>query len=308
MRDLSFSINSISSSKYERRQVLMAFIAYIFVSAVWGVNFPVMKIAFSQMHPMTFNMVRFGISSIMLLIVLIRWQGWERIPFNDWILLAIQGLLNVFGYQYLFINNLSVTHSGIAAVLTSTTPLWTALLMWISGLEIINRWIVSGILVGFIGVVMVVSDGFTSLVFDSTSKGELIMVLAAIVWSIGTLITKDLLKRYSPLRIIALSMIIGYIGIFAAGFPYVIKQNWSIIRWDIWLAILFSTFFAIALGYSFWSWAIHRIGATKTTVLGNITPVIAFISAYLISGETVSIMQIIGSVIIILGIWLSNKG
>lgn len=308
MQDLSFPIDSISSSKYGRRQVLMAFIGYIFVSIIWGVNFPIMKIAFSQMHPMTFNIIRFGISSVILFIVLIIWQGWERIPIKDWILLIIQGLLNVFGYQYLFINNLSKTHSGTAAILTSTTPLWTAVLMWIFGLEIINKWIISGVLVGFIGVVMLVSKGFALLTFNSATQGELIMLLAAILWSIGTLITKDLLRRYSSLRIITLSMIIGYIGIFAAGFPYMIKQNWLSIRWGIWLAVLFSTFFAIAMGYSFWSWAIHRIGATKTTVIGNITPIVAFISAYLISKETISILPIIGSAIIILGIWLSQRG
>jgi drug/metabolite transporter (DMT)-like permease len=260
------------------------------------------------MHPMTFNIIRFGISSILLFLLLLKWQGWQKIKFDDWILIAIQGFLNVFAYQYLFINSLSDTHSGIAAVLTSTTPLWTALLMWLSHYEAINKWLISGVLIGFIGVAMVVTGGMNSLSLNTTSKAELTMLLSAIVWSIGTLITKNLLNRYSPIRIITLSMLIGYIGIFACGFPYLVKQNWQVIGSEIWVAIAFSTIFAIAIGYSCWSWAIHKLGATKTTVLGNITPIVAFISAYLISKETIAFPQIIGSAIVILGIWLAKKG
>ncbi|OGF67179.1 MAG: hypothetical protein A2Y62_07165 [Candidatus Fischerbacteria bacterium RBG_13_37_8] len=295
-------------ARRERRITFWAVVVYICISIIWGINFPLMKIAFSQISPMAFNIIRFGVASISLIIIMLIWEGWQRIPLKHWILLAIQGFFHVFLYQLLFINNLSFTSSGIAAVLTSTTPLWTAFLVWSFKVEKINGWIVSGAIVGFLGVVMVIGGGMRSLVLSTASKSELVMLLSAVVWSLGTIITKKLLVHYSPLRIIALMMPIGYLGTIIAGLPSTLHQDWYAISGKIWAIIIFSTFFAVTAGYSCWSWAVQRIGATRTSVVGNLAPVVAFIAAFIISGEQVSIIQIIGSAVILAGIWFCKRG
>ncbi len=277
-------------------------ISLVGVIIIWGVNFPIMKFAFFQITPMAFNVIRFSFASVALLIILLLQEGWQKLPKKDWCLLAVQGFFHTFFYQILFINGLFKTPSGIASILTSTSPLWTALFAWLFKVEKINKWIITGVFTTFIGVLLIVIGSRNGLTFGDELKGEILVLFSALSWASGTLVSKKLLEKYTPLRITALSMILGSLGLISSGLYMTLQQDWASVNRLTWEATAFSAIFSIFLGYLVWAWAIKKIGATKTSTFGNLTPAVAFISAYFITGESVSFIQIIGSIIVIIGI------
>lgn len=284
----------------------LSIILLVGIIIVWGINFPIMKFAFLKISPMAFNVLRFSFSSFALLLILLIREGWQKISKKDWILLSAQGFFHTFFYQIFFINGLFKTSSGIASILTSTSPLWTAFLARVFKIEKLNKWIISGIFITFLGVILIVSGNKNGLNYGEEFIGELFLLISAVSWASGTIVSKKLLEKYSPLRITTLSMVIGSFGLIIAGCSNIIKQDWILIDLITWSAIAFSAIFSILLGYLIWALAIKEIGATKTAAFGNLTPVIAFIAAYLINKETVAYQQILGSIIIMIGIALCD--
>jgi len=286
---------------------LRATLILLSVILIWGVNFPVMKYAFKQIHPMVFNEIRFSISPIILIIILLVTEGWQKISKQDWLHLAVLGFFQTLLYQLLFVNGLITTASGVASILTSTSPLWTALFAWVFKVEKLSKWLVLGIAIAFVGIIMIVLGGTHGSFFGDSFTGEVIVLISAMIWASGTLISKRLLEKYSALRITAISMALNAVPLLCIGFPFALHQNWQEVRFMTWLAVLFSSLFAVLIGYLAWAYAVQHLGATRTASFGNLTPVIAFISAYIIAHERVASLQIAGAVVIFAAIWLSRK-
>ena len=73
-------------------------------------------------------------------------------------------------------------------------------------------------------------------------------------------------------------------------------------------AIKRGTLFAIALAYLIWSYGVRRIGSTRTAIYSNITPIVALLVAWLGLGETPTLGQLAGAVVIFAGIYLVRHG
>src|SRR3989475_12985732 len=94
---------------------------------IWGVNFPIVKIAFREMTPMVFNALRFGGATVLLLAVL--WRAGEPVPPKAmWLRLVGLGLVGHAIYQGSFINGLARTTAGNCFLSISKGPLFVGML------------------------------------------------------------------------------------------------------------------------------------------------------------------------------------
>jgi drug/metabolite transporter (DMT)-like permease len=75
-----------------------------------------------------------------------------------------------------------------------------------------------------------------------------------------------------------------------------------------WAALIFSAFFAIAVSYVIWYSSVKRVGNTKTGIYGNITPVFTVFFAYFFLGESIGFLQVIGTLVVVLGFTLTRFG
>src|SRR3989442_14850162 len=106
------------------RRVEFAMLALV---VIWGVNFPIVKIAFREMTPMVFNALRFGGATLLLLAVL--WRTGEPVPPKAmWLKLVGLGLVGHAIYQVSFINGLARTTAGNSSLILSMVPLFVAML------------------------------------------------------------------------------------------------------------------------------------------------------------------------------------
>ena len=297
-----------STTKERNWTVSSVDLMLIAMSIVWGLNFTAIKGAVSEFQPLTFNTIRFAISSLFLLGLLWlreRSIGVHRKDLARFVLLAIIGNT---AYQMFFINGIALTTATNSALILATTPIFIILFGALLNVEKVTSRIVQGVILSFIGVVMIVLGTGNSLTFSNQSLlGDLLIVANPICWSIYTVLSKPMLKEYSPLKLTAVTMAIGAVPLVLVGIPSLGTQNWAEISTSSWVGLGFSAFLAIGLGYVIWYTGVSRIGSAKTSLYDNLVTVFAVASAWIILSESMTWIQILGAVLVFGSLYLVRR-
>ncbi|MFW6199391.1 MAG: DMT family transporter [Gemmatimonadota bacterium] len=274
------------------------------LSLIWGVNFPVIKVALAELHPLAFNALRFPLAALVLF-VLVRRRRRPGPPIRkeDWPLLFALGILGNIGYQLLFIFGLDATLAGNAAILLATTPVWTTLFSTVLGHERppLATWL--GIFATLGGMVLVVGGGSRAIGFEEQAlTGDVMMIAAAVVWSAYTVGGRDLTRRYGALRVTGWTLWVGTAGLVAIGIPHLTRTELSEVSPLAWAGVAYAGVFALGVAYTLWYNGVRRLGSTTTALYSNLVPVVALVAAWLWLGERPSLVQLVGAAAIIAGI------
>lgn len=285
------------------------------VVLIWGVNFSAVKLALGGLAPLAFNTLRFGMATLALVAIMrLRGEsfGLRRPDILSVILLGFGGHTL---YQALFINGMARTTPAIAALLMATSPLFVVIYGMLLGLERPRRTVIVGILLSFAGTLLLIVGGQSARgaagelsLRRETLVGDLLILLAAMMWAAYTLGGKPLLGRYSPLKLNALTMIPGTLLLALLSAPTLARQDWGAVSASAWGAWAYSTIFAVIVAYVLWYTSVQRVGGARTAIYSNMTPVVATAVSWLAMGERLTPLQIVGAAIVIAGILLARRG
>lgn len=289
---------------------------FLMVGAVviWGVNFTVVKLALREFNPLVFNTLRFGLATLVMMGIL--WQR-GRTPAErsltlasrrDWGLITLLGLGGHTLYQVIFINGLARTTPANSSLLMATAPIWVAIIGLVLGIERINRVMWVGILMSFSGIALLILSGNAVHLGGTTLMGDLLLLSCAILWAAYTTASKPLLARYSPLVLTAWSMVAGTIPLVAISVPAMRQQNWAQPSLVAWGAMAFSSLFAVVISYLIWYTSVQRVGNARTAVYSNLTPVAAIVFAWLVLGDALMPLQLLGAAIVLGGLVITRRG
>jgi len=280
----------------------------ITMSAIWGLNFTVVKASLTDFSPLTFNAIRFGTSSLFLLSML--WVrehrvGIRRKDVSRFVMLALIGNT---AYQLFFINGIALTTATNSALILATTPIFIVILSAVLDIEKLTSPIIQGVVLSFLGVAMIVLGSREALAFtDQSLIGDLLIVANPISWSIYTVLSKPMLKEYSPLKLTTVTMAIGTIPLVLVAIPSLNAQNWSSIPFAAWAGLAFSAVFAIGIGYVLWYTGVSRIGSARTAIYDNLVTVFAVASAWILLSETMTAIQIAGAILVFVSLYLVRR-
>ena len=280
----------------------------IAMSFVWGINFPIIKGALTELSPPSFNAIRFTTASLLLLVLLyFREKNFSirRDNIGRFILLALVG--NTV-YQLFFIHGIARTTASNSSLILATTPIFTALLSSILKVEKITKPIVQSIIISFAGIILVIAgSGKPLMLTDQTLLGDLLTIANPICWATYTVLSKPLLKIYTPLKLTSLTMTMGTIPLVLLSIPSLNAENWSIVPTQAWLGLAFSAFFAIGIGYLMWYTGVSVIGNARTALYQNLVPVFAVASAWVLLSEKMSPIQIMGASLVFISLYLVQR-
>jgi drug/metabolite transporter (DMT)-like permease len=280
----------------------------ILMAAIWGVNFSVLKVVLDDLEPLALNALRFPLASLAL------WTLVRRLPGSSWPKptdvgrVLFLGALGNFGYQLCFIFGLDWTLAGNASLLLATTPIWTVMLSSAVGHERPGTWALTGIFGAFAGMFLVIVGRGNGLDFGSTSlRGDLLMVSAAILWSIYTVGGRRLVMHYGALRVTAWTLWAGTPFLVLIGVPSLLRTDFSAVSMGSWLGVAYAGLLAIGVAYLLWYRGVQRIGTSRTAVYSNLVPLTALVTAWIWLGEVPSGVQIAGAAVILAGLWLAQS-
>jgi drug/metabolite transporter (DMT)-like permease len=219
------------------------------------------------------------------------------------------GILGNVVYQGFFIFGMDVTFAGNAAILLATIPLWTLILSTLLGHERPGPMVWTGILVALMGMVLVVAGGEEGVNLRSdTFRGDLLIVGAALTWSMYTVGSRSLLEKYGSLPVTAWTLWIGSLGLVLLGIPSLLQTPVLDISALAWIGVGYAGVLAIGLAYLLWYQGVQRIGSSRTAIYQNLTPVIALVAAWAWLGETPLLLQLAGVVAVLVGLALARMG
>jgi drug/metabolite transporter (DMT)-like permease len=282
-------------------------IGLVTLCIIWGVNFSVIKVALVEIEPLAFNALRFPLAAATLF-VLLRWRGPIPIPHReDRARVILLGLLGNLVYQLLFIFGIDGTLAGNASLVLATTPVWTLVLSTVLRQEQHTGAVWIGVLATLGGMVFVVVGGAGATDFsDGLPRGDLLLIAAAVTWSVYTVGAQDLTRRYGALAVTSWTLWFGTVGLVAAGASTVARMDFHTVSLMAWAGVAYAGILAIAVAYLLWNYGLEHIGSARTSVFSNLVPIVALITAALWLGETPSVLQMVGAAIIIGGVWLAR--
>lgn len=278
------------------------------VAVIWALNFAIIKNSLQEIDPLSFNGLRFVFAAALIWAVLL-WRGQQfRIPKSDWLPLIGMGLLGNLVYQGLFIIGIDYTLSANAAVMLGTIPVWVALFSHFFRLESMNIFKTVGVLFAFAGIVFIIGGGAREFSLTSdTFIGDVIIVLAAMVWGAFTILSKPFLNRYTPIQFSAIMSTIGCVVLFLIGLPNMTTVEWSTVSGPAYGGIVYSGLLAIGAAYVIWNYGLQTVGAVHTATYQNLVPVLGLGFGIVLLGEQLTVAQYAGSALVIAGIVLSRK-
>jgi drug/metabolite transporter (DMT)-like permease len=271
----------------------------------WGMSFVWTSILLENYQPVSIIFIRLVISSLFLYGLLYLFKSGERIKRSDYWLFFLSALFNPFFYFLGENFGLKYTTSTVTSVIIATIPLFSPLAAWISFREKLSWLNLAGIFVSFIGVLMMLLKADFSLVVNPL--GILFLSGAVFAAIIYTVLLKKLSALYSPLKIIATQNLLGGL-LFLPLFLIFDLPDFSIerITWRDISSILCLAILASSLSYVFFAKTVKAVGISKANVFTNLIPVVTAIFSFFVLSEEFSTVKLIGVVIVVSGVYISE--
>jgi probable blue pigment (indigoidine) exporter len=277
--------------------------------AIWGATPQVTAVGAEHAQPFTLTMLRALPTGLLLLaaLPLLRF----RFPRGRtaWLFTAASGVLMVGVFLGGFTEGVSRAGPGPAIVMASTSPFWVAVLSRVVHGERISLRMTGGLMIGFLGVILV----FSSQLGSSSSAGNTLIGLAcslaaALGWAIGTLIVKEQLTRQPDtdlLGVVTGQYLIG--GVVLLVLSSLIEgsggAHWS--STDLWLSVAFVTIVGSAIATVAYFAALKVISATRVTSWSFLSPVVAIVIG-LGLGTVPKPLVFVGMAVTIVGVFIVN--
>ena len=266
---------------------LLALIALVVVTAVWGSTFIVVQNAVSQMPVMDFLGMRFTIAAIVLFLLRPNClRGMTRKGFVRSIIIGFALCLGFITQTY----GLQYTEAAISGFITGMFVVITPIISWLLLKRNIRPSMWLAVALATIGL------GILSLKGWSVGTGELLTLLCAIFFAIHIVSLGEWAGKYNIYGVAFIQISVVAVISMAAATPYgiTLPPNTS-----VWGAVILTAVFASAIGFLIQTWAQTLISPTRTAVTLTMEPVFAGLFAVLIGGNQLTLRIVIGAIFVL---------
>lgn len=277
--------------------------ALIVVYIVWGSTYLAIRIVVETMPPLLSAGVRHTIAALILFAYLVlRHRGAAlRLSRSEWLGAGFVGVtLLLVGNGFVMLGERDVP-SALAALIVAVVPLNVVVLRLLHR-ERVRRMTVLGVVVGFAGVAVLIIprgiDGTVNLI------GMLMIVIAAVSWSIGSYFSKRITLPRDQLASTGAQMLVGGVGLGLSGLLVGELGSLQPERFSteslIWLAYLI--LFGSVLAYTAYTWLLQHAPVSKVATYAFVNPVVAIVLGVAFLAEDINTTMILGAAMIVLSV------
>ncbi len=280
-----------------------AFLSIFLYSLLGGAMAAVTKVGLSQIPPLSFAFIRFLVATVIVTPFI-----WKRREFfiKDLKTLGPFSVLATLNIIF-FILGIKLTTANISQILYAAVPIIAAVLTHFVLEENQSLRKISGIVLGFIGVFLVI---FLPILekgkFSGDLLGNFLLVLAVISWSLYMMLSKKAQKTHSPYHIVSIFIIITAIVLSPFFLYESISQYgwWTKINIPAILSILYVVLAGTIATYLLNQYSIKHGGVIFASMAFYLSPLFGFFAAFILLGEQLTPILIFGGIATLFGVYL----
>jgi len=281
-----------------------AILALIVANIIWGAASPIFKLALQNLPPFTLAFLRFYGAMLLIFPLAITNLWVER---RDWLKLILLSFLGITINITFFFFGLKSAPSINAPIIASSGPVFLYLFSIFILKEKPHRKVFTGLIISLIGVLIIVGQPILSQGVDGQLVGNLFFVLAMLGAVGHAIVSKEILRKYSPATVTFWSFLIGSLTFLPFFFYELIKFHpFATIDSRGWFGLVFGIVLSSAVAYFLFEWGIKQIEGQEVGLFTYIDPLAAAIIAIPLLGEVITPIFLIGSLLVFGGIFLAE--
>ncbi|WP_105798840.1 DMT family transporter [Staphylococcus aureus] len=277
------------------------FLSYLFTIILWGSAFPMIKIALNDFSAESLSAFRLILATIILLPFVII----KKLPtpeLRDIPVIFILGFCGFVIYHTALNFGETLISAGISGILVSTTPIFSSALAYIFLKEHFSKWNWLSSLVAFIGIsiISISKDDYTTI----NVLGVFIILLASFSESLYFTFQKKYIEKYGFIAF-TLYTIMASSPFMLIFIPEIINDIHGATFTSI-VSVLYLAIFPTIIPYVLLAYIVKSVGVSDATMSLYLTPIVSLLLSYLLLDELPTTLAIIGGIITLLGVSLSN--
>jgi drug/metabolite transporter (DMT)-like permease len=285
------------------------YVKLLLTALFWGGTFVAGRIVSQNVGPFSIAFLRFAIASIFLVLLTLKIEGklpalkkFQIVP------VILLGMTGIFTYNVMFFKGLKIIEASRASLIIATSPVFITIFSAFFLKEKLNLVKGLGIVTSVCGAIVVISKGNINQIFETgLGLGELYIFCCVLSWTAYSLIGKAVMSNLSPLVSVSYSVIVGAIALsIPAYFEGLFQniENQSLLDWS---CISYLGIFGTVIGFVWYYQGVERLGPTKAGLFINFVPIFAILCAFLILQEQITPSLVVGTVLVISGVYLTNR-
>jgi drug/metabolite transporter (DMT)-like permease len=288
---------------------LFPYLEALFAVAVWGGSFIATKIVLRDISPVTIVWMRFAMGIIILGIAVAARKQFALLDKKEWLYFALLGFLGITFHQWLQSTALQTSEASTTAWIVATTPVFMAILGWVVLKEKLGWVKIVGILLAFVGVLVIVYDGDLSAISLRSfgRPGDILILISAINWTVFSVLSRRGLKQHPAAFMMFYVMLLGWLFTSILFFSAQDVSDVQNLTANGWIGMAFLGIFCSGLAYIAWYDALQALGTAQTGVFLYIEPLVTVVVAFFVLSEAITLASLLGGGVIILGVWLVNR-
>ncbi|HBC4577337.1 TPA: DMT family transporter [Staphylococcus aureus] len=277
------------------------FLSYLFTIILWGSAYPIIKIALNDFSAESLSAFRLILATIILLPFVII----KKLPtpeLRDIPVIFILGFCGFVIYHTALNFGETLISAGISGILVSTTPIFSSALAYMFLKEHFSKWNWLSSLVAFIGIsiISISKDDYTTI----NVLGVFIILLASFSESLYFTFQKKYIEKYGFIAF-TLYTIMASSPFMLIFIPEIINDIHGATFTSI-VSVLYLAIFPTIIPYVLLAYIVKSVGVSDATMSLYLTPIVSLLLSYLLLDELPTTLAIIGGIITLLGVSLSN--
>ena len=281
-----------------RSEIIAAFIS---IYIIWGSTYLAIRYAVETLPPFLMAGTRFLVSGI-LLYIWARSRGAAKPTRIHWRNATIAGAFLLLGGNGAVVWAEQSVPSGLTALLVSILPFWLVIIEWIRPPgKRPNAAVILGLVLGFVGIVVLVGPGNVGGQGDVRPLGALVLIFGSLSWAIGSFWSRDAELPDSGLLTTGIEMLAGGALLFVAAAVTGEFTNFHVrdVSRASGVGLLYLITFGSLIGFTSYIWLLDKVSAARLGTYAYVNPVVAVVLGWAIAGERLSVRTAVAAAIVI---------
>jgi len=287
----------------------MVYLKLLATAFFWGGTFIAGRLVATETGPYSAAFIRFLLATALLgLLTFRRRKALPRLRWNSILPVVALGLSGVFAYNVFFFKGLRLIGASRASLIIANNPVAITLLSAMIFREKLSTLKAIGVALSVFGAIVVISGGNSGEVpAGEIGWGEVFILGCVASWAAYSIIGKVVMKDLPPLASVFFSALIGDLLLLGPALNTDLASVFAQVSLAGWISLTYLGVCGTVLGFVWYYEGIQKIGPMRASLFINFVPGFAVVQAHLILGEPITASLVLGGVLVISGVYLTNR-